>query len=88
MRTRTEADRRKRQAAKYARIVALTKILNAKENLSTSEARSVADALGVSERTIYRDIGVIREVRGMLAGYGTKINRPQDENEGTTNDET
>lgn len=73
MKTRTDTERRQRQAIKYARIVALSKILDTRETIPVDEAKQIADALRVSQRTIYRDIGVIREARTVLVSYATII---------------
>lgn len=73
MKARTDAERRRRQAGKTARIMTISAILDSRETISIEEAKRIAEKLGVCQRTVYRDILVIRESRELLATYGAEL---------------
>lgn len=66
---RGDADRRKRQALRYARIIAVSRLLETGNDVSEDQAKRIGDELGVCSRTIYRDIAVIREANKMLSRF-------------------
>ena len=53
---RPEADRRLRQAERFARILRLLELL---QERSPRDARALSAALGATERTVYRDLKVL-----------------------------
>lgn len=64
---RTETERRKRQAARYARILAVANLLDLDQGVSVEDAERIANGLGVCSRTVYRDVAVIRIAKELLA---------------------
>lgn len=73
MKARTDAERRKRQANKTARVMTISMILDSRGTISIKEAKRIAEKLGVCQRTVYRDIRVIRKARELLATYGAEL---------------
>jgi hypothetical protein len=61
---RTDAERRRRQAEKYARILLVDDMLKVTGDALSEEAiLAVSEKLHVSTRTVWRDISAIRAAR-------------------------
>lgn len=66
---KSEIERRRQQAKRDARIVVLSRLIDAHgEGPGVTEVRKFAKTLGVNERTVYRDIGVIKEAQKIISG--------------------
>lgn len=65
LKRRPEPARRQRQAERFARILTLLELL---QERSSHDAKSLAVALGTTERTVYRDLQVL-ELSGIACDY-------------------
>lgn len=79
MKERTEIERRNRQASKTARVMVIASILDTRDNVHMEEINRIAKLLGASQRTVYRDIKVIRLARKILVDYARKLEEKQHE---------
>ncbi len=65
------AENRKKQAQRYARILLVAHYMRDTGILPVEKAMYVAEQLGCSSRTVYRDLAVIREAHKIYSDIAT-----------------
>jgi len=63
---RTESDRAERQARVHARIILVSRLMRPDGSIPTVEVDAIASRIGVSQRSVYRSIRVVRLARELI----------------------